>query len=522
MIAVNVMTETKTTNGFRADPDGVSGTPYSEAAATAIASAVGDLDDTPVVLLAADHQARAVTFDGAHAIVDGMTGLGMRPGVLLAEEEIGVNAIGTPIQLRKGMFVRGAEHGLSSLQDFACYGQPVVHPITRRLEGVVVLGGPVDAENRYYPMLARRVAGEVADQLHATSPSAHRRLFAAFRHAAQGKSRAVVALTKGLTLATPTALDMIGPEDHAALRAYAREAAVLPGSAEHRLTLASGEAVRLRCSGIDGVDGSLLELVGAARGPRRRDTADHSVAFPLLVVGEVGTGRTHRARMLVGDGATVRDAADVARGGEVGWTDDVLRLLGSPGAAVVLENIQFVSEAGTALLARAVESSGREVVLTATPGEHLHGAHAGLVAVCADREELVPLRRRSHEIPRLAREMLSQAAPLSGLRFTAEALDVLSAQPWPGNLTELRRIVDGAARRRSAGDITVADLPATHREFAAPESPLRRAEREAIEDALAAVGGNKQRAAVHLGVSRSTLYNRMRALKMTGTVAQRA
>ncbi|MFT4199249.1 helix-turn-helix domain-containing protein [Gordonia sp. (in: high G+C Gram-positive bacteria)] len=500
--------------GFRSDPDGVAQTPYGDAVTSVIAKAVGDLDGAPLVLLAGDHQARAVTFDGAHVLLDGMGELGMRPGVVLAEDEIGVNAIGTPVELRAGVFVRGPEHGLQSFHDFSCYGEPIIHPITRRLEGVMVLGGPAEAENGYYPMLAKRLAGEVADVLHATSPSAHRRLFAAFRTAAQGKSRAVVAVTNGLILATPTALDMIGPDDHAALRAYARDCGARSTPASFRYTLASGVSVDLRCSGVDGVDGSLLEMVGVGRRQRRRES-ESAIAFPLLIVGEVGSGRTHRAVELAGERPVVTDAADVVREGERGWTDGAAGLLETGSAPVVVENVQLLSEASATLLARAVARARRPVVLTTTPGEHLREDHAALVAVCADREELVPLRRRSHDIPRLAREMLSRAAPLAGLRFTPQALDALSAQPWPGNLTELRRVVDGVARKRSAGDLTVADLPETHRHVGVGESPLRRAEREAIEDAIAASGGNRQRAAARLGISRSTLYNRMRSLKIT-------
>ncbi|MYX42020.1 helix-turn-helix domain-containing protein, partial [Streptomyces sp. SID89] len=83
----------------------------------------------------------------------------------------------------------------------------------------------------------------------------------------------------------------------------------------------------------------------------------------------------------------------------------------------------------------------------------------------------------------------------------------------PGNLTELRRTVLGLAQIRTAGDILPSDLPASHRDRS-PASPFRQAEREVIIAAIEAANGNRREAARALGVSRSTLYNRMRALRI--------
>nr|WP_237534413.1 helix-turn-helix domain-containing protein [Streptomyces sp. SID3343] len=100
-------------------------------------------------------------------------------------------------------------------------------------------------------------------------------------------------------------------------------------------------------------------------------------------------------------------------------------------------------------------------------------------------------------------------------RFTADSLRVLATQPWPGNLAELRRVVATVASTRPEGDIAPSDLPASHRDAPAPASPFRQAEREVIVAAIEAAGGNKLRAARALSMSRSTLYNRMRVLRIT-------
>ncbi|WP_425334569.1 helix-turn-helix domain-containing protein [Prescottella agglutinans] len=97
-------------------------------------------------------------------------------------------------------------------------------------------------------------------------------------------------------------------------------------------------------------------------------------------------------------------------------------------------------------------------------------------------------------------------------RFTPAALRALASQPWPGNLAELRRVVDTVADGQPRGDVAVSDLPPTYRYCRRPLTAREEAEREAITVALRAVSGNRTRAAMDLGVSRSTLYNRIRSL----------
>ena len=179
-----------------------------------------------------------------------------------------------------------------------------------------------------------------------------------------------------------------------------------------------------------------------------------------------------------------------------------------------MENVQLLSERATALLAKELRSTNRVVVLTSTPGCHLGDEHASLAGLCGSQRRLAPLRHRRPEIPRLAQQMLATAAGTADVRLTAAALNVLAAQSWPGNLSELRRVVERLARARSAGDITPADIPPSHRRRPAPASPFAEAERDVILAAVDAAHGNKVRAAQALGISRSTLYNRIRALRL--------
>ena len=480
----------------------------AHAAAPVLARACTEFDGAPVAFVLADADARVVAAQGADRSLGNVLGAsGIRPGVRMAEDVIGTNAIGTVVESRQPTLIRGTDHYLSAFHDFACFGQPIFHPITRRLEGVLDVGGAADADHRYFAPIARRLVQEIEDHLAVETPAAQRKLLAAFQAAARRKGRPVMAIGEGLVLATPAALDLLDPADHAAVRASAdatRESAV----SRHRLVLVSGREVEFSSSPIDGGDGVLIDFVTVRCEDQREQSA--AEGWPLLVVGEAGTGRSTEARRVAGLDAMVLDAADVVQDGEQAWAVTLGRSLEAQGSPVVIENVHLLTESMATLAARLVGRTQRKVVMTSTES----GIHPALLGVCEARRELVPLRRRRNDIPALARDMLAQEAATPHVRLTARTLQILAAQPWPGNAAELRCVIRAVARARSAGDIIPADLPAAYRDARAPLPPIREGERDVIVSAIEAAGGNKLRAAQSLGVSRSTLYNRMRILRI--------
>ncbi|WP_409180747.1 helix-turn-helix domain-containing protein [Amycolatopsis sp. VS8301801F10] len=453
-----------------------------------------------VAVLLADPQARVVDIRyGERSFGREVASLGVLPGVRLGEDDVGVNAIGTPLETRRSLLLRGAEHALPAFHGFTCFGHPIVHPGTRRVAGVLDFAVPASRDERLAPALVRHLVTEIESRLRTDAAEAQQRLLAAFQSAARRRDRRVLVVGHGLVLATQPALDLLAPADHAAV-----QACIEHGGENTRITLASGQPVRLSWAPVDGTEGTMVDLVAETR-PRPRAAAP--VRWPLLVAGEPGTGKTTVAREAAGDGAVVLDGVETVRVGEAEWAEQASRLLDGDGPAVIVENVQLLSERLAALVAARARTSKRNLVLTSAPGE----PHPPITACCGERRELAPLRVRRHEIPRLAQRMLSGEC---AARFTPESLRVLAAQPWPGNLAELRRVVRAVAELRSAGDVVPADLPPSHRDGSALASPFDRAEREVIVAAIAAAGGNKLEAARALGISRSTLYNRMKALRI--------
>ncbi|UKD57589.1 hypothetical protein L3Q65_12960 [Amycolatopsis sp. FU40] len=460
-----------------------------------------ELRGSSVAVLLADHRAKVVDIRyGERAFGREVTSLGVVLGVRLGEDEVGVNAIGTPLETRRSLLLRGAEHAMPAFHGFTCFGHPIVHPGTRRLAGVLDFAVPVSRDERLAPALVRHLITEIESRLRTDAAEAQQRLLAAFQSAARRRDRRVLVVGHGLVLATQPALDLLAPADHAAVQACIED-----DRENARITLASGQPVRLSWAPVDGTEGTMVDLVVEPR--PRRPRAAVPVRWPLLVAGEPGTGKTTVARAAAGDQAAVLDGAETVRVGDAEWAEQASRLLDGAGPALIVENVQLLSEPLAALVAARMRTSRRNLVLTSTPGER----DPSIEACCGERRDLVPLRVRRHEVPRLAQRMLTEEC---AARFTPESLRLLAAQPWPGNLAELRRVVRAVAERRSTGDVVPADLPSSHRNGSVLASPFDRAEREVIVAAIAAAGGNKLEAARALGISRSTLYNRMNALRI--------
>jgi len=123
-----------------------------------------------------------------------------------------------------------------------------------------------------------------------------------------------------------------------------------------------------------------------------------------------------------------------------------------------------------------------------------------------------PLRERVADIGPLARHFLAQHDPR--LSLSSSAIALLEAQPWPGNIRELRNVVTKAAVLAQDQEISAADLPIAislrYVAESAATADLESIEKHAILDALTASGGHQQRAAAQLGISRRTLNRKLK------------
>ncbi len=134
-----------------------------------------------------------------------------------------------------------------------------------------------------------------------------------------------------------------------------------------------------------------------------------------------------------------------------------------------------------------------------------------------------PLRERPEDIPILAGHILETLAPRSGharVAISEDAGEALASYSWPGNIRELRNVLERAVLLSGGSVLTRRDLrfePAEPKaEAVADPDGLNRTllevERAHIERVLRAEGGRVQAAAKRLGIPRSSLYQKIKKL----------
>ena len=136
---------------------------------------------------------------------------------------------------------------------------------------------------------------------------------------------------------------------------------------------------------------------------------------------------------------------------------------------------------------------------------------------------LPPLRDRLNDIPLQARHFLRRFAAEQGKvvrDFSSEAMRQLLEFPWPGNVRELENSIEHAVVLAKGRRIEIADLPAAIRQTKpGARRPRSRkftdSEAELLLEVLEECSWNKKESARRLGISRSTLYNKIRKYRLS-------
>ena len=138
---------------------------------------------------------------------------------------------------------------------------------------------------------------------------------------------------------------------------------------------------------------------------------------------------------------------------------------------------------------------------------------------------LPPLRERRSDIPILANWFLERLAPERNASVTSAAMKALLAYEWPGNVRELENCLERAVALGDQKLIDLSDLPPSIARLEAPEkaarfemsasadpttTDLEDIERATIRRVFAQVNGDKALAGKMLGISRATLYRKLK------------
>ncbi|MEM1344480.1 MAG: sigma-54 dependent transcriptional regulator [Pseudomonadota bacterium] len=382
-------------------------------------------------------------------------------------------------------------------------------------------------------------------------------------------ARAVEAMQAG---ATDFLVKPVGPER---LEVSIRNALSLSTLSDEVQRLSRRQDNRLGFDDLIAVSPAMREAIGLARRAARSD-------IPLLIEGESGTGKEVFARAVHGEstraggpfvavncGALPAQLVEsILFGHEKGaFTGALTRRRGrfqeASGGTLFLDEVGDLPPEAQVKLLRALQNGEVDPVGAEAPERvdvRLISATnrdlGALIAKDAFREDLyyriaafplglAPLRQRREDIAPLAHAFLKRLAALEAIPvegFTAEALALIEAAPWPGNVRQLenalhRAVVLSDGARIGVRDIRVgpapgrgeASLPATQEPpapdpssaFFGPDGQIRRLadiEAETIRRALALYRGRISEAARRLGIGRSTLYRKIDELRLSTEV----
>jgi transcriptional regulator of acetoin/glycerol metabolism len=121
-----------------------------------------------------------------------------------------------------------------------------------------------------------------------------------------------------------------------------------------------------------------------------------------------------------------------------------------------------------------------------------------------------PLRERRDELAALCADLLADLGD-EPVHLTPRAAAALAAGDWPGNVRQLLQVLASARIRAAGPTIDLPDLPGHHR---TPLDEVQRAERRVLMAALREAGGDRTAVAKRLGISRATVYRKLRRYEL--------
>jgi len=130
-----------------------------------------------------------------------------------------------------------------------------------------------------------------------------------------------------------------------------------------------------------------------------------------------------------------------------------------------------------------------------------------------------PLRERREDIPLLVKHFIAVSNQKNNkniIDIDEEVLKLFLEHPWPGNIRQLENIIEGAVIMSRKTHISKEDLPKNFdktkikTEGKSFKEEIKEPAKEIILNALNKCHGNHSKAAIHLGINRTTLYNKMK------------
>jgi transcriptional regulator of acetoin/glycerol metabolism len=473
----------------------------------------------------------------------------LAPGFSYAEETVGTNGIGTALEGGRPMHVFGHEHYAENLEDLACAGVPIRHPISGVTLGAVDLTCWRKDADRLLITLAKTTADQITQALLTDSNAREFELLQEYLRACRRSAGIVLAFNKEVMMMNEQARQVLDPSDQVVLLAHATDVLASRHPVPVVVDLPTGAKARMYCRPVsdDRLAGGVVHvkmvesvpshMVGEPAPPKQQmflpglvgsgplwlracQQVDSVYATGewLALEGEPGVGKlallraVHQRRNPAGR-FHVLDAVDAV---DQEWQVTARAELLEGTGCLVIRHVDRLSARRLHALSAALQetvAAGRQgsiwiaVTLSKRPAA---GGLADLLRFFPSTVELPPLRHHIEDLNELVPFFIAKLNQYPRLVCSSEAMQLLLRSAWPGNTEQVWQVLRKVVQHRRTGVITPNDLP--------PEcwtvsrrllSPLESMERDAIVQSLLDYKGNKVKAAESLGMSRATIYRKI-------------
>jgi sigma-54 dependent transcriptional regulator, acetoin dehydrogenase operon transcriptional activator AcoR len=479
------------------------------------------------------------------SILNALDRVSLVPGYSLAEEVAGTNGIGTALETGRPAFIRGGEHYVAMFTGFACAGSPVRDPITRRVIGAVNLSCLADESDPLLLALATSAGRQIEDRMRVVAHEGETALLEAYLQQAQRSSSGVLAIGGDVVLMNPYLRRTLDGNEQTALLEHASDLlsstlsgtalAVLPSGHIAKITAADrstmrggrtnvvfhvdlsaqtsshspqiGHSAHTQIPGLAGRDSAWLCCCQQVRQCcRDRDW--------VMLEGEKGSGRGRLAQAVGQDvkpGRTVRVMRAETFPSPTRLVAELAAQSGDEDFAVVIADVDDIDkdtlESITSMLAT---RTGRGWIAATKSSAPPSAPIKQLLPLFTHTVTVPALRHRIEDLEELVPLLLREITRGADVELAPDAMRHLSRLPWPGNVSQLRRVLTETVARQRSGMISADKLPPECRSITRRKlTQIEALERDAIVRSLQDNGGNKQEAARALGMSRATIYRKI-------------
>jgi transcriptional regulator of acetoin/glycerol metabolism len=470
----------------------------------------------------------------------------LAPGYSYSEEFAGTNGIGTTLETRQPTLVRGAEHYAECLGELACAGVPIIHPVSGALVGALDLTGWVSDNGPLLATLAKSASDQIEGRLLARSGAKETALLNAYLRACRRSPQSMVlAMGDDIVLMNRRLRWALDVQDQAALLEHAADFGHQANGRHLLASLPSGQSARLSCTNdfveqeparmsvchvhlLDahtppvtparrGVD-QLPGIAGSSSSWRRSCAVISRYVDErqwVAVSGEPGSGRfailKAAAALHIRRPTRVLTPADFQDGAHA--LEAFAAELDEEDFSVIIRDVDLLDEDHHAAMAELCQ--GREdrgwIGVTIGGADNETSSTAPVFTFTRQTVPVPALRHRIEDVHDLVPLLLRRLSRGSALTLSPAAMRQLCRYSWPGNVKELNEVLRDVVGRQRSGVVDVQQLPPMCRTLSRHTlTQIEALERDAIVRSLEANHGSKVDAAVALGISRATIYRKIK------------